>query len=500
MKDGVKQADVAGMFYPGDAKALEAAAAKFLAGGKGPAPALRALVVPHAGYDYSGAVAGQGYALVDPDAFDTVVVMAPSHRFGFACADVGEFAEMATPLGTIPVATEICEALKQATPLVQGRREVFHQEHALEVQLPFLQVLFARKGRTFRLVPLLVGQLERESVAALAAALKQCLPKERTLVVVSSDFTHYGRNFDYQPFHGNVLEQIRKLDQGAASLALQLRTDDFLDYIDRTGATICGRWPIAILCSYLQGCGPLACRFVAYANSADATGDTRHCVSYAALAFETTTLPAGAAAPAGAEAQEPETAEPGTLSLADKRALLSLVRQTIGNVLLGKRSVPTPSPLSPALAAPGCCFVTLHLHGDLRGCMGTLGVGKDPLWKNVVENAQMAAFRDPRFSPLSQSEFVAVKLEISVLTPPRPIASWREIELGQHGIYLIHGRRRAVFLPQVAPEQGWDLDTTLEHLAMKAGLAPDAWQEESCRFEVFEAIVFSDDEVAKGGR
>ena len=133
-------------------------------------------------------------------------------------------------------------------------------------------------------------------------------------------------------------------------------------------------------------------------------------------------------------------------------------------------------------------FVTLHLGGQLRGCIGYIE-GHKSLMEAVVDNGRSAAMADPRFSPVTPQELPQLDLEISALTPLVEVDDPLDIEIGKHGIFLLSGRQRSVFLPQVATEQGWDLETTLGHLALKAGLAPNGWQE-GARFKVFEAEIF----------
>lgn len=181
------------------------------------------------------------------------------------------------------------------------------------------------------------------------------------------------------------------------------------------------------------------------------------------------------------------------LSAEERRALLRLARGTIG-VYLRERRMPTPQELgvtlTPGLRTIAGAFVTLHKGGDLRGCIGEIEPERE-VYRAVQDHALNAAFRDPRFPPLSAAEFPEVDIEISVLMPPQEVASWRDIEIGRHGVVLSKAGRRAVFLPQVAPEQGWDLETMLDYLAMKAGLPQDAWRE-GARFEVFEALIFGE--------
>ena len=143
--------------------------------------------------------------------------------------------------------------------------------------------------------------------------------------------------------------------------------------------------------------------------------------------------------------------------------------------------------LTDALREPRGAFVTLTAGGHLRGCIGSI-VSDEPLADTVVASAASAAVADPRFPAVGPDEVDGLAIEVSALTPPRTVNGPDDIEIGRHGILLSRGPHRAVFLPQVAPEQGWDLPTTLTHLARKAGLAPDAWRS-GCRFEVFEAEI-----------
>ncbi len=178
----------------------------------------------------------------------------------------------------------------------------------------------------------------------------------------------------------------------------------------------------------------------------------------------------------------------------DKNQLLALARGTLEHVF--ERGAPPVNAAELGLHAgpewrePRGVFVTLHKGGQLRGCIGHI-MAQLPLEQAVIENAHSAAFRDPRFSPLTAEELPLTHLEISVLTPLRRIDSHAEIELGRHGVLLSKAGRRAVFLPQVAPEQGWTREQMLTHLSLKAGLRPDDWRS-GAEFDVFEAIVFGE--------
>ena len=224
-----------------------------------------------------------------------------------------------------------------------------------------------------------------------------------------------------------------------------------------------------------------------YATSADDDRNFSRFVCYCSIGFHAD-FPAAPRMPAETNSTE--------LTAEDKKFLLDLARRAI-QYTLNTRMIPTadalgvnPNTLPHAMKLNMGAFVTLSMKSNhrLRGCIGEIEPRR-PLWKAVLGRAVDAAFRDPRFMPLTQEEFREVELEISALTPAVPVASWRDIVIGRHGMTLTKFGRSAVFLPQVAPEQGWGIEETLTHLAMKAGLPPDAWRE-GATFTVFEAVVF----------
>ncbi len=184
------------------------------------------------------------------------------------------------------------------------------------------------------------------------------------------------------------------------------------------------------------------------------------------------------------------------LSREEGELLLRIARRSIEDRLGGRR-FSMPPELPPALLRAGACFVSLHRGRDLRGCIGSLE-STEPLWRNAMSNAVRAAFSDPRFPPLAQDELARVDIEISVLTPAREIGDPAEFQVGRHGIILAKGGQRAVYLPQVAVQQGWGREETLDHLAGKAGLPKDAWRQPDARLQVFEARVFREIPERKG--
>ncbi len=429
---------VAGMFYPGDVAGLKDELATCLAGlpvsAAEPAARglLKALIVPHAGYIYSGGTAGHAYALLAPLAgrIRRVVLLGPCHRVavrGLAAPTVQAFA---TPLGSIALDRAAIDALADLPQVVAS--DVAHaQEHSLEVQLPFLQTVLGK----FDLVPLAVG----DASAADVAAVLECLwGGPETLIVISSDLSHF-----------HTYGEAQRIDQATAEHILAL---DQLTSFEQA----CGALPINGLLAVARRRG-LGIERLALCNSGDTAGDKSRVVGYASFAL-----------------YEPEAAavDPGPALLVRARnAIAAQLKQPL-----------LAEPAHPALALPGATFVTLTQGGQLRGCIGSLEAHR-PLDQDVRANAVAAAFRDPRFPPLTLAELARTRVEVSLLTAPVPISfsdeadALRQLRPHVDGIILIAGQRRSTFLPQVW-EQLPEPRQFLAHLKQKAGLPADWWSDE----------------------
>lgn len=472
----VRESALAGGWYPADPDRLQTQVDGFMAAAKAPAPKgpIRALIAPHAGYAYSGPTAGAVFSLVKGRAYKRVLVVAPSHHSPLRGLSIAQVDAYRTPLGDVPLDLEAVAALR-LSPLVVEEPEAHGREHSIEIELPLLQRALTPG---WRLVPVLVGRLEGADYQ-VAADLLRPLTDADTLVVVSSDFTHYGQRFGYQPFalNGETAARIQALDDGAIDRILANDSAGFLAYRQVTGITICGYRPIAIL---LRMLGPGAeVQRLAYATSGALGGDYANSVSYAALVV---TDPQPLAADASGPMPRGRTPATDGLSQDDLRLLHRLAILAVEEAVLGPSLSRTETVrltldgLPTGLKAPAGAFVTLKRHGDLRGCIGSIEP-REPLYRAVLENGDNAARHDPRFRPVQASELKDLDVEVSVLTPPRPIAGWEEFRVGEQGIILSKGGRRAVFLPEVAVEQGWTREETLTHLARKAGLPADAWRD-----------------------
>ncbi len=436
-----------------------------------------AAVVPHAGYRYSGGVAAGVYLRIDPARFGRVVVMGPSHYVGMhnqmSVADATHFA---TPLGELRVDTEFVARLR-TLPFVTCLPEAHAREHSDQIQLPLIQACLSTN---LPVVCIVCGQFDATNLVAAAASFKRLLD-DRTLVVASSDFTHYGANYGYVPFDKDVFKNLASLDLGIFDLFMKKDVAGFMKRLDETGATVCGRDPLAFLLAMMPQDAKV--ERTAYETSGQMMHDTHNSVSYIGALVTGSWGLSSKEKEAGANNSE-------MLSDDDCARLLGLARETIAQTLRsGPSHVPgaEPKELTEGMKAVRGGFVTLNKHGELRGCIGEIAPRRE-IWKVVREQALNAAFHDPRFTPVQAVELDALAIEISILTPPRPVGSWQEIELGRHGMVISKGGHSAVFLPQVAPEQGWDIAETLSHLAMKAGLPQDAWKS-GADFLVFEAQV-----------
>lgn len=437
-----------------------------------------AAVVPHAGYRYSGSVAAGVYLRIAPKDFRRIIVMGPSHYVGMRNKiSVPDATHYATPLGELAADTDFIRRLR-ALPFVTHRPDAHIREHSDQIQLPLIQACLATN---IPAVCMVCGQFDAVSLVEAAGGLRE-LMDEGTLFVASSDFTHYGANYGYVPFKDQVFEKLETLDMGIFDLFARKDLAGFMRHLDETGATVCGRDPLAFLIAMMPADAKV--ERTAYETSGQMTHDTRNSVSYIGA------LVTGSWSDPAAAQKKGSALGDGKLPEADCARLLKLARDTIARALeSGERAAAAtvPEKLTEGMKAVRGGFVTLHKRGDLRGCIGEI-VPRREIWQAVREQALNAAFNDPRFPALRKDELKEIDIEISILTPPRPVGSWREIEIGRHGMVLSKGGRSAVFLPQVAPEQGWGIEDTLTHLAMKAGLGPEDWRD-GADYLVFEAQI-----------
>jgi hypothetical protein len=493
---------LAGSWYPAQPDVLRECVASYLAGAEPhrlPAGTPVIALAPHAGYQYSGPTAGKIYGLLAGRRYNAVFILAPSHRARLQRPALSSVDAFATPLGEVPVAVAIVRDLADTGAYeVNDRAHAF--EHAVEIQLPLLQCALPAGTP---IVPILFPHLDLPRRRDAARALDRWRDG-RHLFLVSSDLTHYGADYGYVPFTEDIPNRLAQLDTGALQKFLAGDAAGLVAYAEATGITMCGLEAAAAAIAAPLPAGAQSL-LLHYTRSGDPAGDYDLSVSYAAAvicwphgdiaAAEPASAAATAAGDGTAGAENTGRDDAGDrLSPPERAYLVRLARAAVEAAVRGE---PPPDPaavariagceLSPRLRAERGAFVTLTLHGHLRGCIGYIE-GIKPLVAAVIDNAASAAVNDPRFTPVQPADLPPLHVEISVLSPLRAVAGPEAIEVGRHGILLSKGRRQAVFLPQVATEQGWDLATTLDHLALKAGLPADAWRQD-CAFQVFTAEI-----------
>ncbi len=498
----VRPSAISGSWYPaGKALATATAVHMMRSAASAPVPPGRpvALVVPHAGWTYSGIAAAAAFRLLHSGDFDRVVLLGPSHYGGFEGFGLDDSSLYRTPLGDIPVDQEAVTHLIKGDR-VRRVREAAAPEHCLEIELPFLQVSLGK----FKLVPVLAGRTTREDEKAFAKSLA-ALNDGKTLFVFSTDFIHYGPRFDYTPFGTSapkVRDRIKESDERAISLISKLDSEGFRSFLEETGATICGRHGLSTLIELIPLIAPGArATILSHYASCDLPGrPDANAVDYVSLAFTMEKGPPAEpltrvplATPVTRDAPSiPEST--GTQFVRVARAALEA--ELSGNDCLSREMGAIPDSIDPSRLQ--AVFVTLKRtdpkeiehEGSLRGCIGQVEPTY-PLEIAVVTSAIKAATEDPRFPPVTARELPRLEVEVTVLSPQVPVPSWKDIRIGTHGIVLEKDGRRALFLPQVAVEQGWTLEATLDALSRKAGLPSGAWRE-GAYFSVFTGQVFQE--------
>jgi len=473
----VREAAVAGLFYPRDETALGKMIDAFLARvNESPVENLRGLICPHAGYEFSGQTAAFSYKLLAGQDVKTVIVLAPSHYALFEGAFLPRVDAYRTPLGLVPLSAKAYELAKvkpftsapqcrvdrpgwwrqspQTAP-ADGKDLPDTWEHSLEVQVPFLQ----RVLKDFTLVPIIYGNVDP---AAAAKAIEPVLD-DKTVIIASSDLSHF------YPY-----DEARKLDDRCLTAVCTL------DIEKMKNQEACGKAPIQTL-MHLANRKGWRVRFLDYRNSGDTAGDKGRVVGYGAIAFY--------APGKAAQSFSPE----------ERKWMLQLARKALKeSVATGKPAPADAANLGRKLTEPKGCFVTLTKDGSLRGCIGHI-LPQESLYKAIMDNARNAALRDPRFPPVRADEVGKIEIEISVLTNPEPLYFkdsqdlLNQLQPGKDGVILKIGDHMATYLPQVW-EQIPDKQNFLSSLAAKAGCGANAWKTEPTTVLIYHVEAFKESE------
>ena len=465
----VRPATQAGRFYDGDPQRLSHEVDSLLAlhAKDRQYQDVAALIVPHAGYYFSGNVAAAAYMSLPKDkAYKRIFLLGPSHHEWLDGASVNSEADYyATPLGQVKVDRETAQKLTASDSVFSYRPEAHDREHCLEVQLPFLQRRFEEVPP---IVPIIISTNDFRKLKQMAEALKPYFTDEN-LFIVSSDFSHYP---SYEDACKVDAKTGKAVESGDVETFIATIDSNAKSGIRNLATSACGGFPIITLLLMMDK--QYEVKHLLYQNSGDIDDhDLSRVVGYHAFAIL--------------------RGEEKTFSLSDeeKRTLKEIAYNSIKDSLDGKGVTVANSSLftlHSSLKEKCGAFVSLHKQGRLRGCIGHFGEDT-PLYEIVAEMARAAAFEDPRFSSLHRDELDDIDIEISVLTPMRRIQSLDEFELHQHGIYIRKGYRSGTFLPQVADEVNWTKEEFVSHCAQdKAGIGWDGWKD--AELYVYEAIVF----------
>jgi len=432
-REGFRKASVSGQFYPSDSRKLRKEIQKFLSQAHSrPDTEVTAIIVPHAGYSYSGPVAAEAYKTVKGRNFESVVIVAFLHQVFLPGVLVDDVDFYETPLGRVPVDRELVKKIRAFHPALDTAPPGDLQEHSLEVQLPFLQEVIP----DLKIVPVYIGEQSKDNIEALAGALGKHLKGKNALVVFSTDLSHFHPYDEAVSMDQKVIKMIEQSDVTELVRANQTGTVE-----------ACGLGPICASLFLARKMGWSGPSLLRYANSGDVTGDHRSVVGYAAMVFT--------------RSQE--------LNEKDQKAILEYAHAVLKSKIQ-KKPDPRLSVDSPVLDEKRGVFVTLKENGRLRGCIGQI-LGQKPLRESIREMTLAAAFEDPRFPPVGSGELGDIRIHISFLTKPAPVKNYEDIRIGMDGIIVSHGWKKGVYLPEVATETGWDAKAFFTNCALeKAGI------------------------------
>lgn len=465
MKD--RMPAVAGTFYPATSTSLKNQVINlFEKVTKVPESDVAALIVPHAGYVFSGGVAASAYAKLNRNArYKNIFIIGRSHRKYFAGVSIYPKGHYTTPSGEVKINDETTSKLIEKYKFIYYDEDADRAEHSLEVQLPFLQHWLYND---FQIVPLIIGSDDLSISVKLAEALKPWFNSDN-LFVISTDFSHYPTYEKAVKTDAETAEAIIANDSEKL-LECCLRNKQSTENNLATG--LCGAAAVQTLLHLTQNNPDLAFEKIVYKNSGDVPdGDKNRVVGYWAISVN-------------------RNSKDIKITASDKQALLKLARESITLYLINsKNETPTTEP-SGIMKEHYGAFVTLKKDGKLRGCIGRF----DPsltLYQTIAEMAIAAATRDSRFEAVSTQELDQIEIEISILTPLKKIYSIDQVQLGKHGIYIRKGLYSGTFLPQVATDTNWTKEEFLGHCAHdKTGIGWDGWK--TAELYTYEAIVFGE--------
>jgi len=383
------------------------------------------LISPHAGYIYSGPVAG---AVISRIKFkDTFIILGPNHTgIGKPCSIMTE-GIWKTPLGEVEIDSELGKQILATSSYLQEDYAAHEFEHSIEVQLPFLQYF----KPDIKLVPIILaysnGAIYKEIGREIAKAVKDL--NREVVIIASSDMTHY-----------EPQESAQRKDTQAIEAILDLNEDELLKRVDELNITMCGYAPTVSLISAARELGATGAELVKYQTSGDTTGDYSNVVGYAGIV------------------------------ITRMSPLVRLAKKTVETYVKEGKTPRLKKPI-PEMSQRAGVFVSIHKFGELRGCIGTIEPQEDNVAEEIITNAISSATRDPRFPPVAPNELKDLTYSVDVLTSPEPVESKDQLDAQKYGVIVESGFERGLLLPDLAGVDSVDLQ--IEICRLKAGIAPD---------------------------
>lgn len=423
----VRNPVVAGQFYPASPSQLKTMIESLL-DEKAKKEDVIGLISPHAGYMYSGPVAG---AVISRVKFkDTFIIMGPNHTGRGKPFSIMTQGVWSTPLGEVEIDTELAQKILSMSHFLQEDAAAHEYEHSIEVQIPFLQYF----KPDIKIVPIIIayanGDIYTEIGQALARAIQE-LSRE-AIILASSDMTHYESQ-----------ETAREKDDAAIAAVLDLDETELVNRVNQLNISMCGYAPAVSLIVAARALGATVAELVRYQTSGDTTGDYSSVVGYAGI----------------------------LLKKSEVHPLARLARKTVETYVGEGEVLEPPENLTTEMSEKAGVFVSIHKQGELRGCIGTIEATRDNVAEEVISNAISSATRDPRFPPVGSDELPYLDYSIDVLTKPEPIASKDQLDPRKYGVIVEAGFRRGLLLPNL--EGVNSVDFQLEICRQKAGIAPD---------------------------
>ena len=423
----IRQPAVAGQFYPGSPAQLREMISGMIDAEADKEEVIGA-VSPHAGYVYSGPVAGATISRIKVK--ETCIIMGPNHTGMGKPFSLMRRGTWQTPLGDVPIDTELAGQLLRRSSYLEEDDTAHQFEHSIEVQLPFLQYF----REDFKLVPIVLthaaGTTYQEIGRGIAQAVKE-LGRE-VVIIASSDMTHYEPHASAQRKDSQAIEAILDLDE-----------DELLRRIDELNISMCGYAPVVSLIVAAKELGANRAELIRYQTSGDVTGDFSSVVGYAGVIVK------------GAAISPP----------------VKLARQAIETYVREGSTISPPQEPPPEMEGRAGVFVSLHKSGQLRGCIGTFEPAKANTAQEIITNAISSATRDPRFPPVAPDELKELDYSVDILTRPKPVATKNHLDPRKYGVIVEYGFRRGLLLPDL---EGVDsVDQQIDICCRKAGIMPD---------------------------